>query len=291
MVLDADWPTPRSVLDILVTHAPDVVFSVPAMYRALLRSGVAHHPAFRAPRLWVCAGEKLSRSVHSQWAEVTGARIIEGMGASESIYMILTNFPDDAQGGSAGYPAPGVTAELRGLDGERLDLPGGPGMLWARMPSVSREYWRRPELTRRVLREGWFVTGDLFTVDRDGRWRHQGRQEDRFRMGETWVNPADIEDTLTNLAEVADAAVNKRAHVQKMGVYLVAAPGVQETQVAKAAHAALGREWPGIADHVDVLVIPELPRTASGKVQRHRLEPMRRFASETPQRQNTKEAP
>jgi benzoate-CoA ligase len=281
-ILAPEWPTPESVARIVESGRPDAVFSVPAMYRALLRSGAARDPAFRRVRHWICAGEKLSQPLYDRWRAAVGAAIVEGMGTSETIYMILTNRPSEPAGGSAGFPAPGVTAELRDEAGRRVTEPGAPGVLWVRMASTAREYWHRPALTRAAMRDGWFVTGDVFVVDAAGRWRHQGREEERFQAGDSWLNPADVEAELVELDGILDAAAvaERTGGAAALAIYVVAAPGTAREQVAAAVRAGLARHWPGLAAAASVRVVPELPRTASGKVQRHRLKELAAVAEQ-----------
>lgn len=265
------WPTPENVARMIAQHQPHVVFSVPAFYRALLATGVAAQPAFRQVSTWVSAGERLPEAVFHRWREMTGAAIVEGMGTSETLYMILTHRPGQARAGSCGHPAPGVEARL--LDGQgRLVEPGRPGMLHVRMASTSPFYWNQPERSAAVFRDGWFATGDVFTVDPDGGWRHGGRVEDRILVPEGSLNPADIEEALQALPGVVDACLVTRTgdNPGAPAVFAVSTPGAQRNMIETAIRQVVAR-WLPPPGQITVHWLEELPRTASGKVQRHRL--------------------
>jgi benzoate-CoA ligase len=271
LLLDA-WPTPENVAEFLERHRPHVVFSVPAFYRALLASGVTARPAFRRVSTWVSAGERLPEVVFHRWREVTGAAIVEGMGTSETLYMILTHRPGQARAGCTGRPAPGVEARLADAGGRPVPA-GRPGILQVRMASTSPCYWNQPERSAAAFRNGWFITGDVFTIDAQGCWRHGGRAEDRIPAPEGNLNPADIEEALQALPGVADACVMAKTGNGQVPpvVFAVSAPGTEREALAADIRRVVARWLPPPGPAATVHWLEELPRTASGKVQRYRL--------------------
>jgi benzoate-CoA ligase len=275
-----DWPTPDNVAAVIARHQPHVVFSVPAFYRRLLGNGgqgagAAQRPEMRDVRTWVSAGERLPAAVFERWRAATGAEIVEGMGTSETLYMILSHRPGQARPGSCGRPAPGVEARLLGVDGRPVGA-NAPGILQVRMASASSAYWNRPERSAAAFGEGWFTTGDVFTVDREGFWRHGGRQADRLATPDGSLNPADIEEALQAMPGVADACLVPAPGETAAGlsVFAVSQPGAGQPQLAAltaAIQEAVARLLPPPFPRAAVRWLPELPRTAAGKVQRYRL--------------------
>ena len=267
------WPTPVAVEVLLERHRPHIVFSVPAFYRALLRSGAAGHRAFRGVQTWVSAGERLPVPVYERWRETVGSAIVEGMGTSETVFMILTQRPCATAPGSSGRPAPGVQARLLDPAGHAVTTPGQPGMLAVRTESTLSTYWNQPERTAAVLREGWLVTGDVFTVDPQGNWHHGGRAEDRIAAGTGSINPADIEERLHELPGVADACIVATGAPDALSVTVCAVPtpNADMPALAMAIRAEVARWLPPPLPPAQVRWLPDLPRTASGKVQRYRL--------------------
>jgi 3-hydroxybenzoate/4-hydroxybenzoate---CoA ligase len=281
-ILHSEWPTPEAVLEVLKAHQPDVVFSVPTLYRNMLRAGIANQEPFRRVRAYVSAGEKLSESLYSRWKSTTGVEVVEGIGTSETIYMFLTNRPGDSKPGSAGYPAPG--AEVRILDdsGHVVMDPGVQGILQVRMASTCDRYWNQQERTQAAFLGEWFTTGDLFTLDARGRWAHQGRRDDMLKISGQWVSPSEIEECVLALPAVADAVVigiNDKDGLMRLVLYAVPADaggGTQETE--DAIRLAITEHLSVYKCPRNICFVPELPRTASGKVQRFRLRQEMAFA-------------
>jgi benzoate-CoA ligase len=277
-ILHGDWPTPPLVRDQVAQHRPDIVFSVPALYRTLLRAGVAGEAPFRTVRTYVSAGEKLPESVYRRWHQATGVPIVEGMGTSETIYMFLTNRRDDSRPGSCGVPAPGAEVRLVDEAGNAFSEADREGMLQVRMDSISDRYWNREEPGLRQepgIAAPWFSTGDRFTVDAQGRWTHRGRRDDMLKLAGQWVNPADLEERLLALPSIADAAVvgvGDDGDSMRLALYAVPASAVADREgLEQALRTALTARLPELKHPLFVRLVAELPRTASSKVQRFRI--------------------
>jgi benzoate-CoA ligase len=282
-VLHGAWPTPEGVRDAIAAHRPDIVFSVPALYRSVLRAGLAPAAPFRSVRTYVAAGEALPPDVYRSWRDATGREIVEGMGTSETIYMCLTNRPGDTTAGSAGFAAPGTELRLVDPGGQPIAAPDRPGELQVRMASTSRRTWSPQARVWTELPGQWFPTGDRFTFDARGRWWHQGRRDDLLRVGERWVNPAELEACALAMPWVADAAaigVPRPDGTFRLVLYAVpagavgvtpAAGAAQEAALQNALRRALAERSALDPPGIEVRLVPELPRTASGKVERYRL--------------------
>ncbi len=263
---------PESVAKVIVRHRPSIVFSVPTLYRAMLDSDVAAAEPFRAVRHYVSAGERLPASLFERWRERTGGEILDGMGTSETIYMLLANRPGRVRPGSSGVPAPGVEARL-GREAGRSDASGASGVLEVRIPSSAAGYWRQAAESARVFQGGWFSTGDIYRIDEDGYWHHQGRADDLFKVAGQWVSPGEIEEIAAAEDGVLDAALVGVPDSDGLleGVLFV----VPREAGARTIPARLGR---ALADRLPphkrprrIEVVPEIPRTATGKVQRFKL--------------------
>jgi benzoate-CoA ligase family protein len=266
-VLDA-WPDAERVRRVLEEFAPTIFFSVPTFYARLLRSDLPDG-AFASVRCAVSAGERLPEEVARAFRRRFGVEILDGIGATETIFMVLANRPGQSRPGSSGRPVPGT--EVRLLDGDGREVPdGAEGVLHVRTPSGSRSYWNRPEDSRRAFDGEWFRTGDLYVRDPDGFFHHRGRQDDRFKVAGMWVAPGEVEAVLLSHAGVADAGVvgaEDGAGLVKALAFVVPAAGD---------HASLPAELDALcaaklAPHQRprrIAVVPELPRTATGKLQR-----------------------
>jgi benzoate-CoA ligase len=122
-------------------------------------------------RCYLSAGESLPENVYNRWREATGAPIVEGIGMTETIFMVIGGTPQDHRPGATGKPF--SYTEVKLLDPEDQPVePGSPGTL--RLGSLCKDYWQQPEKTDAAFRDGWFRTGDVFVIDEEGWWRSSG---------------------------------------------------------------------------------------------------------------------
>jgi len=272
-------PESAAVAEVLERERPTVLFSVPTLYRNLLRDGVVTPGRFASVRRAVSAGERLPAVLFERFREASGGlALLDGMGTSETIYMILGNAPGAERPGSAGTVVPGVQAELRDESGRAIDTPGRPGILWAKMSSIADRYWNQQERSRAVFAEGWFRTGDVFAVDAEGYWHHEGRGDDMLKISGQWVSPAEIEEEVLAVEGVADAAVVGREDgdgLTRLALFVVPADGAGAAGSGEGIAEAIRSRLTGLLAVYKcprrVHLVSEIPRTATGKVQRYKL--------------------
>jgi benzoate-CoA ligase family protein len=270
--LHADWADPASAADVVRRYRPTLFFSVPTLYAALLRADL---PAdtFASARACVSAGERLPPDIYDAWRARFGVEILDGLGATETIFMVLANRPGQSRAGATGTPVPGTTVRL--LDGDGREVPDdAPGVLHVRTPSASPAYWNRVDRSRRTFVGEWLRTGDVYRRDADGFYEHRGREDDLFKVAGQWVAPGELEAVARRHPDVVDAGAvgaEDAGGLVKPYVFVVprdaAATTDLEAGVRRLFENALPRHrWPR-----GILVVPELPRTATGKLQRFRL--------------------
>ncbi len=272
LVLFDGWPDAATIAMIVERFRPSIMLSVPAFYRNLLREGQAAWPGFKAVRSYISAGEALPESLYLRWREVTGRSIVEGIGATETIFMMISGTPEDHCPGATGKPMPYVEAKL--IDDDRpVAEADTPGVLWVKMGSLCRGYWRQPDKTAAAFQDGWFRTGDVFVVGRDGWWRHQGRGDDLLKISGQWVSPTEIEECAVAVPGVAEAVVvgaPDRDGLVRLAMFLVAAEGGSETLK----HVVQQKLLDNLSKYKcprNIVFVDVVPRTATGKVRRFRL--------------------
>ena len=287
-VLCEGWPSEESVAAAVERHRPTLVLSVPTLYRNLLRGGRAESPAFRSVRHYVAAGERLPEALFRRWLDATGRPIIEGVGATETLFLFVANRPDDLRPGASGIPTLGTEVRLLDERGRPVTEPGARGILWVRADCLADRYWNQEEKTRAAFRDGWYCTGDVFTRDADGWFRHRGRSDDMLKISGQWVSPAEIEERVMRNPQVAEAVVvgvPDADGLVRLALFLVVADeSVADESVAdrSADHEALERDLiETLTAELAVYKCPrqffyvdEMPRTATGKVQRFALRGM-----------------
>ena len=196
-----------------------------------------------------------------------GCEILEGYGLSETSPVASFNHPGRVRKpGSIGSPVEGV--EMRVVDADGHELPvGEPGEIAIRGPNVMKGYWGKPEATAEVIRDGWFLTGDLATVDDDGYYHIVGRKKDLIIRGGYNVYPREIEEVLHEHPAVAEVAVIGIPHVElgeDVGAAVVLKPGASATPEELRAFAkdrVAAYKYPR-----HVWLVPELPKGPTGKI-------------------------
>lgn len=254
-----------------------VLMGVPTFYVRLLAAKRFTRAVADGVRLFISGSAPLTEKTFAEFTDRTGVRILERYGMSET-EMIASNPLDGARvAGSVGFPLPGVETRIRiDDDPERpLAAPGEPGGIEVRGPNVFAGYWGMPE--RRTVdftTDGWFRTGDLGTLDDDGRLRIVGRAKDLIISGGKNVYPARIETLLDQIPGVAESAVvgMPDEDLGELGLAVVVptanGPRPDPTRVLDRLRSDLAAfEVPRAC-----VVVDELPRNAMGKIRKDLLQ-------------------
>ena len=265
-VLNETWAEPAEIAAQVAHHRPRVFFTVPTFFRRLLALDATALAPFRDIALNVTGGERLPQAIARQWREATGQEILVVYGSSETFCNALANVPGRNRPETCGVPLEGVALKLEGVA-----RPGEPGVLWLRHPSLARGYTRE-EPTRAAFRDGWFCTGDLFTCDEDGYWTHHGRADELCKVAGQWVKPGEVEEAVLGDPALRDAAcvvVDDGDGFDRLALYVV--PAGDDAAAISAARTRCDARLPQHARPKWIRAIGELPRTATGKLQRFRL--------------------
>ncbi len=273
-VLDPARPTPASTFDNVETFRPTLFFGVPTLYAAQLAALEARPVDFGSVRACVSAGEALPADIFRRWQEKTGTIILDGIGSTEMLHIFLGNRLDDYRPGTSGRAVPGYTAEIRDPDGSRVK-PGDSGRLWMKGDSAAAYYWNKPEKTAQTMVDGWLDTGDTYRQDADGYFIYEGRSDDMLKVGGIWCSPVEIEGCLIGHPAVLESAVVGRADADglvKPQAFIVLKPGqdggssLTDALMARCKQSLAPYKYPRWVEYVS-----ELPKTATGKIQRFKL--------------------
>jgi acyl-coenzyme A synthetase/AMP-(fatty) acid ligase len=264
LVLDHEWPTAERVAEVVAKHRPTLLFSVPTLYLKMLQTGVARR--LQGVRRYVSAGEALPLAVRRGWRDATGVEPVSGYGTSETIFLMF-HCSDES-----GVLTPLPRVEIRLPD--PAPEPGTPHRLWLRHPSVALGYWQRPDADREAFRDGWFSPGDLFERAADGRWTLHGRDDDMLKISGQWVSILEVEQALTaacgpSVQELAAVGFRNADGLSSIAVFAVAAAGQEEGAPALMQKGI--DALPKLKRPREIRWVSELPKTATGKLQRRRL--------------------
>ena len=271
-------PTPQNVYDVIERHRPTLFYSVPTGYGMML----AHTRSERdfdlsSVRLAVSAGEALPEALYERFTQRFGLGIIDAIGSTEVGYMFISNPPDAIRPGSSGRVVPGYDARL--LDDAGSPVPPGEiGNLWIAGDSICAGYWNQHEKTKSTIQGGWIRTGDKYTQDADGYFWYAGRSDDMLKVGGQWVSPVEVENALIAHAAVLECGVvghEDRDALVKPMAFVVLREGAAGSPELSTELQQFVRER--LAEYKRprwVEFLPELPKTATGKIQRFKLRAM-----------------
>jgi len=268
-------PTPEGVFEVLARHRPTLFFGVPTLYAGMLAVKDAEKRYdLSALRLCVSAGESLPEEIYTRWRERFGVEVIDGIGTTEILHIFLSNRPGAVRPGSTGTPVPGYEAILVDDEGRPV-LKGEIGNLRVKGDSTMAYYWNKHDKTKETLFGPWIQTGDKYHQDADGYFWYAGRADDMLKVGGIWVSPIEVEATLIKHAAVLEAAVVGKEDTDR----LVKPQAFVVLKEPAAGTAALADELKAfVKDRIApykyprwIEFVPELPKTATGKIQRFKL--------------------
>jgi benzoate-CoA ligase len=273
-ILSAERPSPPSVSRILREQHPTIFYGVPTLYNALLAGAELPRREELALRRCVSAGEPLPQEIGRRWLERTGLDILDGIGSTEMLHIFLSNRPGEVRYGTTGRPVPGYTIAIVDETGQRVP-PGEIGDLVVDGPTGALGYWNNRERSRTTFRGPWTWTGDKYYEDEDGCFVYCGRSDDMLKVNGMWVSPAEVEAALIAHPAVLEAAVVGAPDADglvKPKAFVVAKTGFADRGDLAGLLAAHARsrlapfKCPRAFAFLD-----ELPKTATGKIQRFKL--------------------
>lgn len=270
-ILFAGRPTPEAVFEQVRRHRPTIFYGVPTAYSNMLAAIEAGAEAdFSSVRFCVSAGEALPANLFERWRERTGTEIADGIGSTEICHVFLSNRPGSCVAGSTGTPVPGYDVRL--VDETGSEVPQGElGDLLVRGDSTMALYWNKHEATKHTLRGDWIRTGDRYYQDEHGNYFHAGRSDDMIKAGGIWVSPVEVEGVLLAHPDVLECAVvgaDDDDGLAKPRAYVVLRTGASETDLEARIKAFARDRLAHYKAPRWVTVLSELPRTATGKIQR-----------------------
>ncbi|HEX4814353.1 MAG TPA: benzoate-CoA ligase family protein, partial [Nonomuraea sp.] len=265
-VVFAERSTPDRLFALIAEHRPTILVNVPTMMSAMVAHPRAAEQDLGSIRVCVSAGEALPVELHRRWLDTFGVEVMDGIGSSEMFHGYVCNRLGRARMGSLGQVVPGYRVEV--VDAAGTPLPDGEvGRLQITGETAALGYWRSPEKTAETfVAEHTVRSGDLFSRDADGYFSFQGRADDLLRVGGRWVAPAEVENCLLAHPLIVECAV---VGYEVDGLTLPRAYVVAGGELTAAQVREFARER--LAPHKcprDVVLVAELPETASGKLDR-----------------------
>jgi benzoate-CoA ligase len=281
-LLMAERPTPDAVFKRwrggVGSTKPTIFFGAPTGYAGMLASPQLPARSEVALRLASSAGEALPAEIGERFTRHFSVEIVDGIGSTEMLHIFLSNQPGRVRYGTTGWPVPGYEIQLRGDDGGPVP-DGEPGDLYIHGPSAAMMYWGNCQKTRDTFQGGWTKSGDKYVRNADGTYTYSGRSDDMLKVSGIYVSPFEVEATLVQHPAVLEAAVIGKEDAEgltKTKAYVVFKPGASATEDElksfvkdRLAPYKYPRFW---------AFVSELPKTATGKIQRFKLREQERAA-------------
>ncbi len=295
-------PKPQHLFEIIERHRPTLFFSVPSNYAALLayhreaaleerplaqtRVGTGLRPvqAEQVPRTsdfdlssvryGVSAGEALPAAIFHRFKERFGVEILDAIGSTEALHMFIANRPGAVRPGSSGQIIPGYDAKIVDESCQPVK-PGEIGNLYVKSDSVCAFYWGQHEKTKDTIEGHWIRTGDKYYQDQDGYFWYAGRSDDMLKCSGVWVSPVEIESVLIEHPAVQEAAVIGRKDrdelIKPMACVVLKDEMAGTPDLARELQEFVISRLPVFKRPRWVEFFPDLPKTATGKLQRFKL--------------------
>ncbi len=274
-ILLAQRPTPDAVAELLTQHRVTVFYAVPTFYAAFLASPAAPERAALKLRRCVSAGEALPPEIGRRWRERYGVDILDGLGSTEMLHIFLSNRPGAVKYGTSGKPVPGYDIRLVDDDSKVITTRGEMGELQVRGPTSAIMYWNNREQSRATFLGEWTRSGDKYVEDEDGYYVYCGRRDDMMKVSGMYVSPFEVEGVLQSHPDVLEAAVvgwpDTDALIKPKAFVVLKSPDKACDEFAQKLQDECRRKLALYKYPRWIEFRSELPKTATGKIQRFKL--------------------
>jgi benzoate-CoA ligase len=270
-------PSPPNIFSVIEKHKPTLFFSVPSNFSTLLsyqREGGGPDFDLSTIRCAVSAGEALPAAIYHRFNERFKVEILDSIGSTEALHMFIANRPGAVRPGSSGQVLPGYEARI--VDENGLDVPDGEiGSLLIKGDAICSCYWNQHEKTKETIQGHWVRTGDKYYRDPDGYYWYVGRNDDMMKVKGMWVSPVEIENVLMEHPMVQEAAAIGSPdgnQLVKPAAYIVLKQEAKNTpQMLEEIRQHVLDKLAAYKCPQTFEVVAELPKTATGKIQRYKL--------------------
>ena len=274
-VLYPGRPLPEDMFKVVEQYRPTIFYGVPTLYAGMLALPDAEKRFdFSSVRICVSAGESLPADILRRWQEKFHVDILDGIGSTEILHIFISNRIGEIRPGSTGKLVPGYEAIIADEHGQAVPQ-GEIGNLLIKGDSTAAYYWNKHEKTKDVINGHWIHTGDKYYQDADGYYWYCGRADDMLKVSGQWVSPVEVEAALIAHPAVLEAAVVgdlDADELVKPRAYIILKQGYEPSDTLANELKTFVKERLAPFKYPRwIEFLPELPKTATGKIQRFKL--------------------
>jgi benzoate-CoA ligase family protein len=268
-------PLAEDMFKAIEQYRPSIFYGIPTLYASMLAlPDAGKRFDFSSVRVCVSAGEALPADILRRWEETFHVEILDGIGSTEILHIFISNRPGEIRPGSSGKLVPGYEALITDESGHAVKQ-GEIGNLLIRGDSTTAYYWNKHEKTKDTINGHWIHTGDKYYQDGDSYFWYCGRSDDMLKVGGQWVSPVEVEGALIAHPAVLESAVVGQADADdliKPKAYVVLKSGQEASEeLANELKAFVKERLAPFKYPRWIEFVPELPKTATGKIQRFKL--------------------
>jgi benzoate-CoA ligase len=285
-VLYPGRPVAEDMFRVVEQYRPTIFFGVPTLYAGMLALPDAEKRFdFSSVRVCVSAGESLPADILRRWQEKFHVDILDGIGSTEILHIFISNRIGEIRPGSTGKLVPGYEAIIADEHGQAVPQ-GEIGNLLIKGDSTAAYYWNKHEKTKDVINGHWIHTGDKYYQDADGYYWYCGRADDMLKVSGQWVSPVEVEAALIAHPAVLEAAVVgdlDADELVKPRAYVVLKQDNEPSEALANELKTFVKERLAPFKYPRwIEFLPELPKTATGKIQRFKLRGTDETATDIP---------
>ena len=277
-ILLPDRPLPKTIFEVIDRFRPTVFYSVPTSFAATLHlAEQENRTSLHRVRMCVSAGEPLPKPLFDSWKERFKVDILDGIGSTEILHIFISNRPGRIKPGSTGEVVVGYEGKILDDDGKEVGV-DEVGTLFMKGDSIASGYWNKHEKSKTTFCGEWINTHDKYRKDADGFFWYEGRADDMIKVSGLYVSPAEVESILMSHPSVLESGVVgvfDQEGLMKPCAYVVlknkfdASDALAEELKKYVKSQALPHKYPRT-----IYFVEELPKTATGKIQRFKLREM-----------------
>lgn len=271
-VYHAGRPLAEDMFKVIEYYRPTIFFGIPTLYANMLAlPDAATRFDMSSVRTCVSAGEALPADILRRWEDTFHVPILDGIGSTEILHIFISNRLGEIRPGSTGKLVPGYAAMITDETGQAVPQ-GDIGNLLISGDSIAASYWNKHEKTKNTISGHWIHTGDKYYQDEEGYFWYCGRSDDMLKVSGQWVSPVEVENTLIAHPAVLEAAVVgvlDDENLVKPKAYVTLKHGIEPSDaLVKELQEFVKTRLTSFKYPRYIEFIPELPKTATGKIQR-----------------------
>jgi benzoate-CoA ligase family protein len=265
-------PLPEDMFKVVEQYRPTIFYGVPTLYAGMLAlPDAGKRFDFSSVRICVSAGEALPADILRRFEDTFHVEILDGIGSTEILHIFISNRAGEVKAGSSGKLVPGYEAVIADEKGHAVEQ-GDIGNLLIKGDSITAFYWNKHEKTKDVINGHWIHTGDKYYQDEEGFYWYCGRSDDMLKVGGQWVSPVEVENALIAHPAVLETAVVgdfDADELVKPKAYVVLKAGYEPSEALAEELKVFVKERLAPFKYPRwIEFLPELPKTATGKIQR-----------------------